>query len=196
MMKLKSKGCNVYLTRLNERIFLIDTGMDGKMVAEQIKELDGIIITHAHFDHIAGARDIERTFGCPVFAHPDDIPYILREKDFTYSGILGKIVKFVEKMTKFSPPENLKSVLDLKEIKILHTPGHTPGSICIFEGEKVYCGDLLRENAKLSHKSFCNDYGKYLDSVRTFLNLEWKTASPGHGGEIEKSFALKKLKNF
>ncbi|MEM4645627.1 MAG: MBL fold metallo-hydrolase, partial [Archaeoglobaceae archaeon] len=122
-MKLKSRGCNVYLVKVNGKTFLIDVGTDGKLVARQLKELDGILITHAHFDHVAGAFEVERIFGCPTFAHPEDIPYILRDKSFKYRGLIGFFAKAFEKFLSFKPPENLKSIFELKEINFVHLPG-------------------------------------------------------------------------
>lgn len=190
-MKLKSRGCNVYVVEIGEKTFLIDTGTDGKIVAKQLKELDGVLVTHAHFDHVAGASEIEKTFGCPVYVHPYDAPYLLGEKEFSFSGILGKVAKMAEKLFKFTPPENVKNILDLKEVQVFHTPGHTPGSVCIIIDEDAYCGDLLRGGGKLSRKEFCSDYESYLASVRTFLGLGWKKAFPGHGKKIDRSAKIK-----
>uniref|UniRef100_A0A7J2TJX3 MBL fold metallo-hydrolase n=1 Tax=Archaeoglobus fulgidus TaxID=2234 RepID=A0A7J2TJX3_ARCFL len=192
-MKLKSKGCNVYLVRSGDKRYLIDVGTDGKLIAEQLKELDGVIITHAHFDHIAGARELERIFGCPFFAHPEELPYVFKEREFSFTGIMGKLAKLAERMSRFIPPENVRSVYELKDLRIMHTPGHTPGSICVLHEGKNYCGDLLRGNAKLSRKNFCQSYERYLESVRTVLSLDWEKAFPGHGKEVAKDVAIKKL---
>lgn len=187
-MKLKSKGCNVYLIEDRGKKVLIDTGTDGKLLAKQIDELSAIILTHAHFDHIAGARELEKIFGCPIFAHPEDIPYILGEKEFVFFGFLGAMAKFLEKFSGYKAPEDVKSIFELKtDLKIAHLPGHTPGSVCIFKDSNAYCGDLLRGDGKLSIKSFCSDYELYRRSVREFLGMDWERAFPGHGNEILKS---------
>lgn len=185
-MKLKSRGCNVYLVEINGKNFLIDTGTDGKLVARQVKELEGILITHAHFDHVAGSRELERIFGCQIYVHPDEFPYLLGEKEFIFTGIFGKMAKALEKLFKFKPPENLRSILELKGAEIIHTPGHTPGSVCILLKENAYCGDLLRGGGKLSRREFCSDYEKYLQSVKRFLGFGWKKAFPGHGKELDR----------
>ncbi|MEM0203545.1 MAG: MBL fold metallo-hydrolase [Archaeoglobaceae archaeon] len=189
-MKLKSRGCNVYLVEINDKIFLIDAGTDGGLVAKQVKELDGILITHAHFDHVAGVRELEKVFGCPIYVHPDDAPYLLGEKEFTFHGVIGKMAKMLEKLFRFVPPENVRSILEVN-VNIVHTPGHTPGSVCILVNENAYCGDLLRGGGRLSRKEFCSDYEKYLQSVKAFLSFEWKKAFPGHGKEIDKSVKIK-----
>lgn len=186
-MKLKSRGCNVYLVEIDEKKFLIDTGTDGRLVAKQIRDLDGILITHAHFDHVAGARELEKIFGCPTYVHPEDFPYLLGEKEFVFQGVLGRMAKLLEKIFKYPPLDEVKSIFELKNAKVIHTPGHTPGSVCIIIDEIAYCGDLLRSGGKLSRRDFCSNYDDYLKSVKAFLNLHWKKALPGHGKEIERS---------
>lgn len=186
-MKLKSKGCNVYLLE-DEKVYLIDTGIDADVIIKQVPELDGIIITHAHFDHFAAAYRIQKHFGCPVYVHPEDKPFILGEKEFVYKGFLGFIAKTFERFIKVRPPENVKNVLDLN-LNILHTPGHTPGSICILKDGNLFCGDLFRENKelKLSMKNFCYDYDQYINSVKNIVNFDFKLVLPGHGRVADRS---------
>ncbi|MCS7122220.1 MAG: MBL fold metallo-hydrolase [Archaeoglobaceae archaeon] len=193
-MKLRSRGCNVYLLESEKHAYLIDTGTDAEVVVKQIGELDGIVITHAHFDHFAAAYKIQRHFGCPVYIHPEDEPFILGEKEFIYSGFLGFIAKTFEKLFKFRPPENVKNVFELKDLEIVHSPGHTPGSICILKDEKLFCGDLLRGNdkLKLSLKNFCYNYEEYLRSVKMIINYNFKIILPGHG-KITKRAKLEEL---
>lgn len=190
-MRLKSRGCNVYFVEICGKNFLIDTGTDGRLVAKQVKELDGILITHAHFDHVGGARELEKTFGCPIYIHPEDAPYLLGEREFFFHGVVGKMAKALEKLFRFSPPENVRNILELRDVEVLYTPGHTPGSVCIIANENAYCGDLLRSGGKLSRREFCSDYEKYLQSVKAFLGFGWKKAFPGHGKELDRSAKIK-----
>ncbi|AAB90999.1 MBL fold metallo-hydrolase [Archaeoglobus fulgidus] len=128
-MKLKSKGCNVYLIKDGDSTYLIDAGTDEGLISKQLKEIDGIIITHAHFDHYAAASALQREFGCPVYVHSEDIPFILGEKRMMYSGFLGLFARVGERIFRAEPPEDLKSIEKLNiNATIIHTPGHTPGS--------------------------------------------------------------------
>ncbi|AGK61546.1 Zn-dependent hydrolase, including glyoxylase [Archaeoglobus sulfaticallidus PM70-1] len=194
--KLEAKGCNVYL--LNN--YLIDTGTSnsGEMILKQISDekIDGIIITHAHLDHIGSAGFLQRELGCKVYAHELDIPYILGDKKLRYSGFLGILVRFGERLFKWEPPEEVEKIdkiLDVFEvgesthtdIAALHTPGHTPGSICLIYDKNLICGDLLRDG-KLSNKSFCSDYEQYLHSVRAIMDLDFELVYSGHGRVFRK----------
>ena len=205
--RLNSKGCNVYLLEKSGKCLLIDTGTpnSGKLVESQLKsrdiKLEGIMITHAHFDHIGSAAYLQKKFGCEIFVHRDDMPYLLGEKKFRYSGILGKVVAIGERLFRIKYPEEAKPIdeafgifedLNLS-VEIIHTPGHTPGSVCIKLEERLFCGDLLRGGKKpsLSPKAFCSDYSSYLSSVRSIVSIDFSLAFPGHGERISK----KEIKN-
>ncbi len=208
--KLRSKGCNVYLLRINNQKYLVDTGTpnNASLLLSQIKELDGIIITHAHFDHIGSVYGIQIKLNCPVFVHKDDLVYLVREKRFRFSGVLGKVASLGERVYKIGMPVDVKLIDELIEksdenLEIIHTPGHTPGSICILYNRCLICGDLVRHSkkyhligkneVKLSPKSFCSDYNAYLNSVRKILELDFDVILPGHGLPIYGKIGLESL---
>ncbi len=185
-MRLRSRGCNVYLVG-DERMFLIDAGTNAAIITRQVRELDGILITHAHFDHVAACYELQKVFGCPVYVHELDMPYLLGEESFRFSGVLGVIAKLAEKLTRFRPPEDVRSIEE-GGVEFVHTPGHTPGSVCVICGGDVYCGDLVRGNGrpKLSYRSFCSDYKAYLRSVAKLSEIEFSTLHPGHGRSVRR----------
>ena len=179
-----------------------------ELLLSQLKKLDGIIITHTHFDHIGSAYDLQVRLKCPVYVHKGDFPYLMREKKFKYSGMLGKVANLAERINKVKKPYNVKLIDELNaDFEVIHTPGHTPGSICILYNECLICGDLLRygkryyifgkEEIRLSPKSFCSDYKAYLSSVVSISNLDFDVILPGHGlpiyGAKEKLEFVKKL---
>lgn len=195
--KLKSKGCNVYLLKVGEQRYLVDTGTPNSadLLLSQLKKLNGIILTHAHFDHVGNAYDLQEALKCPIYVHKDDFPYLIGEKKFKYGGILGKIASLAERINKVKKPSSVKLIDELDaDFEVIHTPGHTPGSICILYNECLICGDLLRHGKKyyifgkneikLSPKSFCSDYKAYLSSVVSISNFDFDVILPGHGSPI------------
>ncbi len=208
--QLKSKGCNVYLLEKDGESFLIDTGTPSsrKMLESQIKAkidtktLNGIIITHAHFDHIGSAAFLQRKFDCEIYVHERDIPYLKGVKKLRFSGVFGKLTSLVERFLRVEYPEKVKPVDEVfevfsttevegandRDLAVIHTPGHTPGSICIKAEDRLFCGDLFRGGRKvgLSPKAFCSDYSTYLNSINSISKLDFILALPGHGDAILK----------
>ncbi|MBQ1372112.1 MAG: MBL fold metallo-hydrolase [Oscillospiraceae bacterium] len=92
-------------------------------------KVQAILLTHAHFDHGGAADRLRTETGAPVWAHPADrslpswLRYRLEWTDELYDG--------------------QKLCFDGMELEVLHTPGHTPGSVCFFCGDWLLSGDTL-----------------------------------------------------
>jgi glyoxylase-like metal-dependent hydrolase (beta-lactamase superfamily II) len=158
------------------------------------RKIKGIILTHGHYDHIQSAAILQKKFNCPIFAHEKEIPFILGKERIQYSGI-GKILSLFDRFFRFERPGEVKPVSEIpnfveegKNMKIIHTPGHTPGSISILYKNQLVCGDLLRvkKGISLSPKAFCTDYREYLKSVKKVSSLRFEKIFPGHGEPAER----------
>ncbi len=196
--RLRLKGCNAYLIEDDGRTFLVDTGIPGnlKNVTEIVKGIDGIIITHAHYDHAGSAYEISKHFSCEIYAHEDDHPYLSGEKEFLFRGFVGNFVKRLEKLRKMKNfyPENI-SKLDLKSFEILHLPGHTPGSLGIMSGKALICGDVLRTVRKMlffgkievraSSRNFNWSNEVYAKTLYRLSEMARIAVMPGHGEHVD-----------
>ncbi|HUL37758.1 MAG TPA: MBL fold metallo-hydrolase [Thermodesulfobacteriota bacterium] len=182
-------GC-VYLMNLGELI-LIDTGA-GWSVEKIIKNIEKfgfdckslkkIILTHCHIDHIGGVPEIKKTFDCKIYIHKLDAPPLE-----TGDPILTAANWY---QTNFPPtPVDVKlnlseEILTIGEQKIvcLHTPGHTPGSICIYldkDGKRILFGQDLHGPLLSEFGSNLVDYGR---STKRLLDLEADILCEGHFG--------------
>jgi glyoxylase-like metal-dependent hydrolase (beta-lactamase superfamily II) len=116
---------------------VVDPGGDAHKIISRVKELGLKIIaalhTHAHFDHIGATREIQDSFQCPAYFHDGD-QFLLDGLD-TQTAMFG--------MPKIAKPEvSILNNGDIHhELRMIHTPGHTPGSCC-FLGE-FECGPVL-----------------------------------------------------
>ena len=149
-----------------------------------------IVATHGHLDHLWGAKWATERWQTPVLMHEADIPMARAMQDqYTLFGIPGKPEPFpIEPLSSVSPKDGLCSVsaavCQHSGLSVLPTPGHTPGSVCLYwPDEKVLLsGDTL----------FCMGYGRtdlpggsYADliaSIRTLFDLPSDViVYPGHG---------------
>jgi len=195
-------GANVYLLVDND-LTLVDTGFKGR--ARQImrnvmklgyspSEIVRIIITHHHADHIGSLAVIKNITQAKVIAHPADTPYIdgrLPQPGPTMPRWLSKALASFQWMWATCPVAVDVLVNDGDElpilggIKILHVPGHTPGSICLFLQSKglVIAGDVIahRFGLRLPSKGFTVDIAQEILSVKRVASLEFDIICFGHG---------------
>ena len=113
---------------------VIDPGYEPDTVlleAKQLgKEIAAILLTHGHFDHVGAVREIVAETGCPVYLSAEDLsmPPQLTAGPLYYTNTYGE-GDFVE--------------LAGLSFKVLHTPGHTPGSVCLMCENTLFSGDTL-----------------------------------------------------
>jgi hydroxyacylglutathione hydrolase len=104
-----------------------------KVAAEAGFSIAALAVTHAHFDHTNAIETLLGSVDVPVYAHADEIPYARSGTNIV--GDLGRTVKAVGGSEKIRIGET--------EIEFLHTPGHTPGSMCLRVGDHLITGDTL-----------------------------------------------------
>jgi glyoxylase-like metal-dependent hydrolase (beta-lactamase superfamily II) len=104
-----------------------------KVAAEMGYTVAALAVTHAHFDHTNAIEALLETLDVPVYAHKDEIAYARSGTNIV--GDLGRTVRPVDGSEKIR--------LGQTEIECLHTPGHTPGSMCLRVGDSLITGDTL-----------------------------------------------------
>jgi len=182
-------GC-VYLMSLDELI-LIDTGAGWSVekiinninrLGFDCRNLSKILLTHCHIDHIGGAPEIKRRFGSKIYVHQLDAPPlengdpILTAADWYQTSFPPTPVD-----VKFNLKEEMLTIGDQKVICI-HTPGHTPGSICIYldkDGKRILFGQDLHGPILKEFGSNLEDYGR---STKKLLDLNADILCEGHFG--------------
>ncbi len=104
--------------------------------------LKKIILTHGHFDHIFSAGEISEKTGAEVYIHENDLSK-LKDGRLNLSLTFGvdNSFKKVENAISFADGDTIS--IDELDFKILHTPGHTSGSVCIFLCDNIFTGDTL-----------------------------------------------------
>lgn len=139
-------GVNNFLIHSTDspKAILIDACEDSQSILNKISELHleliYLINTHGHGDHIAGNADIIRKTGAQLMIHPLDEPY-MTDPQLNLSTWLGTELKS-------PPPDRWLNEGDLVELddiqlRVLHTPGHTPGNITLVSGDVAFVGDVI-----------------------------------------------------
>ncbi|MGG4221047.1 MBL fold metallo-hydrolase [Paenibacillus jamilae] len=178
---------NAYLLQGEDpqRAVIIDPGMNPGPLLRAIESLtiEAILLTHAHFDHIGGVEEIRNAKGCPVYLHA-------LEQDWLTSPKLNGSLMWPEASPPIStePAEyDLAEGQQLKLIgntfKVLHTPGHSPGSVSFLCGKDLFSGDVLfRQGVGRTDLTGGRERDLY-DSIQNklFPLGDDVTVYPGHG---------------
>ena len=173
MLKKMTVGplqANCYILGCNnsKEGMVIDPGGDVSSIINEIKKaelnISRIVLTHGHFDHTGGAVELHNITKAPVFIHTGDAPLL----KFTPDGYLDDGQVF--------------NIGDYK-ISVIHTPGHSPGGICLFAPGVVFTGDTLFAGSIGRTDLSGGDYKSLIRSVvnKIFTLDDDLRVYPGHG---------------
>ena len=145
-----------------------EVGRIHKRLTELGLKLKQILVTHAHIDHVGGALKLKRLTGAPILLNESDLP-LLKMMEMQ-AGWLGVATP------ETAPPDGpladgLVVGLDRYPAKVLHTPGHTQGSVClhfaplkmVIAGDTLFAGSIGRTDLP------GGDYGQIIDSIHSRL---------------------------
>jgi len=141
-----SMGVCCYIVSCPEtkKAAVVDPGGDVRRILAAI-ERDGlaveyIIATHGHPDHVCGNRELQESTGAKIIMHRADAEFFGRPEVATYFAMLG---------LEASPPADIKVedndliTIGNEDLQVIHTPGHTPGGVCLLNGQHLITGDTL-----------------------------------------------------
>ena len=194
---------NCYLVKTETGYFLIDTGIVKRrdQFEKELQEagcqqgdLKMIIITHGHLDHVGNTAYLRDKYGAKIAMHEGDFSMVESGDMFVDArgGVMIGLVGFLMKILglsdyeKFIPDIYLEDNQDLStyglDATILHTPGHSKGSIGVLTADgDLFCGDLLVNMDKPAKNTLIDDSAELDASVERLRALEIKTVYPGHG---------------
>lgn len=181
-------NCTVLGNEKSLEAIVVDPGADlpkiMAVVAKHGLTVRKIVVTHAHIDHIAGAQQLKQLTGAPIFYNQNDLPLVTMMD--VQAGWLGVATPQVS-----APDGDLTGgqtvTVDGLVAEVLHTPGHTQGSLCLYlpEHNLLLAGDTLFAGSVGRTDLPGGDTRMLIHSIRSeLLPLPEQTVVvPGHGGE-------------
>ena len=179
--------CNCYIVgdSTTNAAIVIDPGGDAADLIESIQSrgltITAIVATHAHFDHVIAAEELRRLTGAPFYLHAFDRPLLdwMQESARMFLGVELGAPPEVDR----DAAEGDKLVAGDVELEVVHTPGHSPGSISLVTDELVFSGDTLFQGSVGRTDLPGGDHAALVGAVRNklFALNDDLPVYPGHG---------------
>src|SRR5665811_606626 len=133
--------------------------------------------------HSGGAGDVALATGAKIAIHKDD-GELLKDSTATASKLFGK------KAPEIKPDILLKGGETFGSLEVIHTPGHTPGGICLYDEatKTLFSGDTVFEDGSFGRTDlYGGNQGKLIESIRKLTLLDVRTMYPGHGDVVSNN---------
>jgi len=194
---------------VRDELTLIDTGMPRnsakivKYIQDILKrkpsEIKTIVLTHFHIDHVGDASDLKKLSGAKVAIHEADADYVAgRKTQPAPRGGMGMIVKVLMPLffgsRPVEPDINLNDGDTIAGLTTIHTPGHTPGSICLFDpaSKILFVGDLLKfDGINIKMGPLPLDTSEVQQSINKIAAIDFDIMLSGHGIPLRPDASVK-----
>ena len=161
---------NTYILYKENTCIIIDPGSGTKQILDIINKHSlkpqAIIATHGHIDHIEGAFASEKKFNIPFYISNEDLP--LFDKLSMQANLLGLSVPD-KPQNIIKLPSDEKLTIEEFEFFVLHTPGHSQGSVSLLIQNNLFSGDTLFHNSIGRTDLFGGNFSTIIQSIKTKL---------------------------
>lgn len=191
-------NCYLIFDTNSREAIVIDPADEGDFLSEQILSLNltlkSVVLTHAHFDHLLGLLSLTLNFNAPVYMHPKD-EFLLKRAQASAQHWLKHAVDPIP--TNYKPLSNNQTLAVGKwQLKVIETPGHTPGSIalhcedanCVFTGDTLFASEVGKADHKYSNIFDLNESLHILANLHALAKIY-----AGHGPVGTVGFAKRLL---
>ena len=194
-----SFGANTYLLFSGTHALVVDPSVSVEALSAVLSEegatLDGILLTHGHFDHTTSVDTVRDAYGIPAYIHSHDAIMLTdAHKSAFYT--------FFRKECTHREAEHLLEDGDViplgdEKITVIHTPGHSGGSVCFLCGDILVSGDTLFADSVGRTDLWSGNTASLRASLDSLAALDGSiTIYPGHGEPATLASALENAKFF
>lgn len=176
---------NCYIIESRQHVLIVDPGDEPERILRFINDVKasptGIVATHTHFDHVLGVDEIRRAVKVPFLIHAEDLS-LLKSMQSSVRQFMGFEVPPPPKVDRYVRDREVLKVGD-ETVTVLHTPGHSPGSISLQGDGFVLTGDALFNQSIGRTDLPGGDLKTLLRSIREklFMLDDETVVYPGHG---------------
>ena len=166
-------NCYILWNEENDRCVVVDPGYEPERVLAETtrlgKNIEAVLLTHGHFDHVGGVRTMAAETDCRVYLH---------EKALSMPPQMTAGPLYYTDLYREGDMLNLAGL----ETRVIHTPGHTEGSVCLLVEDAMFSGDTLFEGSCGRTDLPGGDWATILQSLKRLAGMEKNYAVyPGHG---------------
>jgi len=198
-------NCYIYKDDMSDNAVIIDPGGDMNQIISLVHQrgfrIVNVVVTHGHYDHIKGLGELVKLLpNIGVVVYEEELSLILDDEENLSILFADNLVKHLQNINWIKVKDGEELVCGTKKIKVVHTPGHTIGSICLyveeknflFTGDTLFCGSVGRTDFPTGNIEMIEE------SIQKIFSLPLNTKFfPGHGNccvlekEIEHNMFVK-----
>ena len=194
-----SFGANTYLLISGTHALVVDPAVSVEAISAVLSEegaaLEGILLTHGHFDHTTSVDTVRDTYKIPAYIHDHDAVMLGDANKSAFYTFFRK--ECVHRPAEYTISDGDVIPLGDERITVIHTPGHTGGSVCFLCGDILVSGDTLFADSVGRTDLWSGDTASLRSSLDYLGKLDTSiTIYPGHGGPATLASALENAKFF
>ena len=185
---------NCYIVHNGKDAFAVDPSISEKKIIKALEErgltLAGILLTHGHFDHIWRAQELRDETGAPLYVHELDDEMLTDADKNAYRTFTGN--DFTIKKADVLLRDGDVIALGNEQIKVIHTPGHTRGSVCYDTGDSLLSGDTIFAEGFGRYDLYGGDLNALKSSIRKLMKMaeaenRWLYSGHGDGSTLRRA---------
>ena len=178
-----ASNCYIVGSESGKEGIIVDPGDEAEMILKKVEDLGLniklIVLTHGHVDHIAAVKEVKEATNAEVAIHNDDAESLHSQSSGALFGFSYQTLPPADRLLKGGDSIDVGGLHFL----VVHTPGHSPGSICLLGQGVVFTGDTLFNFGIGRYDLLGGSYRQLMDSIHTKLMIlpDNTVVYPGHG---------------